>query len=161
MKAFFFRLIPVIILLSACGAPTPTPPPTADNPPLQSPAPSATPVPNGQSKKMAPHGGQGGQVIESGPYHLELVSAVETGAVHLDFYLQNGADHSPIADATVMGKLQGPDGAEQDLIFKYSAQDEHYTALLSNPAPGDYKLAILSDIKGEKVNGRFSFEYAN
>ncbi|MFN5514656.1 MAG: hypothetical protein ACK5CA_07885, partial [Cyanobacteriota bacterium] len=145
------------LLLAACGAPAPSP--TADNALTPTPAPTAQPAQAPNQK--TPHGGQGGQVIESGPYHLELLSAAEGGVLHLDFYLQSGADHRPIADAKVMGKLQGPNGAEEDLVFKYSAQDEHYTALLTNPAPGSYKLAILSDIKGQKVNGRFSFEYAN
>jgi hypothetical protein len=59
----------------------------------------------------------------------------------------------------VTGKIQLPDGTQQDINFKYSDQDKHYTALLSTQVPGDYKLAILSDINGEKVNGRFNFKY--
>jgi hypothetical protein len=109
--------------------------------------------------KTESQGGQGGQVVEAGAYHLELLASKEAGGFHLDFYLQKGTDHTPILNAVVSGKIQLPDGTQQNIDFKYSDKDKHYTALFSTQVPGDYKLAILSDINGEKVNGRFNFKY--
>lgn len=103
------------------------------------------------------HGGQGGQVIESGAYHLELVTEKEANSTHLDFYLQNGNNHQAIANAKVTGQVQMPDGTQKTLNFKYDAAGKHYTAILPGKVSGTYKLIVLSDINGKKVNGRFSF----
>lgn len=100
----------------------------------------------------------GGQVVESGPYHLEFVPEKEAKGTHLDFYLQNGDTHAPIADAKVTAQIQLPDGTQKSLDLKYDAEGKHYTALFSDKAAGDYKVAMLSEISGEKVNGRFSFK---
>ena len=110
------------------------------------------------SKLKGPgHGGQGGQVIESGAYHLELVTEKEANSTHLDFYLQNGNNHQAIANAKVTGQVQMPDGTQKTLNFKYDAAGKHYTAILPGKVSGTYKLIVLSDINGKKVNGRFSF----
>ena len=101
---------------------------------------------------------QGGQIIESGPYHLELVSLPEDSGVHLDFFLQTGSDHQAIPDAKVTGQVQLPNGEQKPLDFTYDAEGKHYFAVLPEKAPGEYKVVIQSDIKGEKVNGRFSFK---
>ena len=53
--------------------------------------------------------------------------------------------------------VQLPDGSQKTLDFKYDPAEKHYTAKLPGAAAGEYKVAILSDIGGEKVNGRFSF----
>ncbi|MEX0269902.1 hypothetical protein AB3R30_12215 [Leptolyngbyaceae cyanobacterium UHCC 1019] len=103
------------------------------------------------------HGGQGGQVIESGPYHLELVTGKEANATHIDFYLQNGSNHQAISNAKVTGQVQMPNGTQKSLNFKYDASGKHYTAILPGKASGAYKVTVLSDINGKKVNGRFSF----
>lgn len=100
---------------------------------------------------------QGGQVIESGPYHLELLTANEATGVHLDFFLQKGDTHEPITDAKVMAQIQAPDGTQESVELSYDAEGAHYTAMLPATAAGDYNVAILSDIGGEKVNGRFTF----
>jgi hypothetical protein len=147
-------ILATVLLLNACSTSTPT----ADNTPLN-PTPTITPTENVQQNKTESHGGQGGQVIEAGDYHLELLILKENNGFHLDFYLQQGIDHTPIPNAVVTGKVQLPDGTQQDINFSYSDQDKHYTALLSTQVAGDYKLAILSDINGEKVNGRFNFKY--
>ncbi len=55
------------------------------------------------------HGGQGGQVIESGPYHLELVTGKETSGTHLDLFLQKGDNHEAIPSAKVTAQVQLPD----------------------------------------------------
>lgn len=100
---------------------------------------------------------QGGQVIEAGPYHLELVTLKESSGMHLDFYLQKGDTHEAIPDATVKAQIQLPDGTQKMLDFEYDSTGKHYFATLSNTATGKYNVAILTDIKGEKVNGRFNF----
>ncbi|MBE9108220.1 hypothetical protein IQ273_02135 [Nodosilinea sp. LEGE 07298] len=114
------------------------------------PAPSA----GGDGQMQA---SQGGQVVESGPYHLELVTANEPTGVHLDFFLQKGDTHEAIADAKVMAQIQSPDGTQESIELTYDADGAHYTAMVPVTAAGDYNVAILSDIGGEKVNGRFTF----
>ena len=41
--------------------------------------------------------------------------------------------------------------------MEYDAAGKHYTAKLEGAAAGAYQVAVLSDIQGEKVNGRFNF----
>lgn len=101
---------------------------------------------------------QGGQVIESGPYHLELVTAKEATGTHIDFFLQTGNNHETIPNAKVKAQVQLPDGSQQSLDMKYDAQGKHYYTVLPGNTAGEHKVAILSDINGEKVNGRFSFK---
>lgn len=98
-----------------------------------------------------------GQVVEVGDYHLELVPEAEATGTHLDLYLQTGDSHEPIADAQVTAQVDLPDGTQQSLEMEYDADGEHYVALLPSTAEGEYNVAVLSDISGEKVNGRFSF----
>lgn len=148
-------LLTTVFLLNACGNPTPT----TDVAVSPAPSPSSVPAETVEQEKNASHGGQGGQVVEMGNYHLELLPIKEASGFHLDFYLQKGIEHEAVADATVTGKIQFPDGTQKDIDFTYSDQDQHYKALLSTQVPGDYKLAILTDINGEKVNGRFSFTF--
>jgi hypothetical protein len=85
------------------------------------------------------------------------VPGVEASGAHLDFFLQKGDNHEAIPNAKVTAQVQLPDGTQQSLDMKYDAADKHYTALLSATATGEYKVAVLSDISGEKVNGRFTF----
>lgn len=147
-------ILVTVLLLNACSTSTPT----ADNAP-PTPTPAITPTENVEQDKTESHGGKGGQVVEAGAYHLELLTLKENNGFHLDFYLQKGTDHTPILNAVVTGKVQLPNGTQQNIDFKYSDKDRHYTALFSTQVAGDYKLAILSDINGEKVNGRFNFKY--
>jgi hypothetical protein len=100
---------------------------------------------------------QGGQVVEAGQYHLELVTSSEASGTHLDLFLQSGDTHEAIEGATVTGQVQLPDGSQKEIDFEYDAEGKHYTALLSETASGEYKVAVLTDINGEKVNGRFNF----
>lgn len=138
--------------LSACGSGN-----QATNP-ASSPAASAPAKTQPLAKSTGGnHGGQGGQIIESGPYHLELVTAKESTATHIDFFLQKGDNHESIPNAKVTAQVQLPDGSQKSLDMKYDAGGKHYTALLPSATAGEYKVAILSDIGGEKVNGRFSF----
>lgn len=99
----------------------------------------------------------GGQVVESGSYHLEFVPAQEASGTHLDFYLQTGDNHQAISDAKVTAQVQSPDGKQQTLNLTYDVSGKHYTALLPGKTAGQYQVKVISDIKGEKVDGRFSF----
>ncbi|XHX77173.1 MAG: hypothetical protein RBJ76_22455 [Stenomitos frigidus ULC029] len=128
--------------------------PTASTPVETQPSPATSPA----AKASGNHGGQGGQVIESGPYHLELLTAKEATGTHIDFFLQKGDNHEPVANAKVTAQVQLPDGSQKALPMSYDAGDKHYTAILPSAAAGEYNVAILSDINGEKVNGRFSFK---
>lgn len=146
-------LLTGVLALTACGgSETATAPDTAAETPMaESPAaePDTAAAPSAAT--------EGGQVVESGPYHLELVPEPEANGIHLDFFLQKGDTHEPIADAKVMAQVQSPDGTQESLEMTYDSDGKHYTAMLPATASGNYSVAILSDIGGEKVNGRFTF----
>ena len=155
-----------LLFLGACGGGNQTPPSASS--PVASPSVSTSPAtiaakpamtakPSGDPNE---HGKpqKGGQVVESGPYHLEFVPEKETEGTHLDLYLQKGDNHAPIPDAKVTAQVQMPDGSQKAVDLKYDPQDKHYTAILLGLGAGEYKVAVLSDINGEKVNGRFTFK---
>ena len=100
---------------------------------------------------------KGGQVVESGPYHLELVVEKEATQTHLDFYLQRGDNHQTIPNAKISGQIQMPDRTQKTLTFTYDQKDQHYTALLPGKVAGQYQMKITADINGQKVDGRFTF----
>lgn len=99
----------------------------------------------------------GGQVVESGQYHLELVSEKEDNGTHLDFYLEKGEKHEAVLDAKITAQVQLPDGQQKTIPLTYDASGKHYTAELSEKATGQYQVKITADVNGEKVNGRFTF----
>lgn len=99
----------------------------------------------------------GGQVVESGPYHLEFVPETEADGTHMDFFLQKGDNHEAISNANVTAQIQLPDGTQKTLPLTYDAEGKHYTAMLTGNASGQHQVKITSDINGEKVDGRFSF----
>lgn len=101
---------------------------------------------------------RGGQVVEQGAYHLELVPEKGKEGVHLDFYLQKGDNHQAIPNSKVTGQIQLPNGTQKNLTFKYDAEGKHYTVLLPEKASGQYQVRIIADVNGQKVNGRFSFK---
>lgn len=103
-------------------------------------------------------GNKGGQVIESQGYHLEFVPEKTDKGMHLDFYLQKSDTHTAVGGAKVTAQVQMPDGKKETLTLKYDDKEKHYTALLATKAAGEYKVVILLDIGGKKVNGRFSFK---
>ena len=158
-----------LLFLGACGggnqinttasspASSPATSPFANSPstiaakPTPAAKPSGDPNEHGESQK-------GGQVVESGPYHLEFVPEKEAEGTHLDVYLQKGNNHTPIPDAKVSAQVQMADGSQKAVDLKYDPQDKHYTAIVPGLGTGEYKVAILSDINGEKVNGRFTFK---
>ncbi|MEG4283662.1 hypothetical protein QUB68_11080 [Microcoleus sp. A006_D1] len=100
---------------------------------------------------------KGGQVVESGPYHLELVVEKEADKTHLDFYLQRGDNHQTIPNAKVTSQIQMPDRTQKTVTFTYDQKDQHYTALLPGKVVGQYQMKITADISGQKVDGRFTF----
>ena len=104
-----------------------------------------------QSKK-------GGQVVEAGAYHLELVPEKEANGTHLDLYLQRGDNHEAIPNAKVTAQVQMPDGTQKNLNFKYDASGKHYTTMVSGKTSGQYQMRVTADVNGKKVNGRFSFK---
>ncbi len=157
MKALKFFLIGIsglgLLFLGACSGGSQT----ASNPPSSVSAEKPT-AESPKSDSVASGASKGGQVVESGPYHLEFVPEKEANGTHLDFYLQKGDTHAAISDAKVTAQVQLPDGKQQSLDLKYDPAGKHYTVLFPGSAAGEYKAAILSDINGEKVNGRFSFK---
>jgi hypothetical protein len=163
MKALKFFLIGVsglgLLILGACSGGNQT----ASNPSSSATAETAAKSPESHSEGSgAPESNskasKGGQVVESGPYHLEFVPEKEADGTHLDFYLQKGDTHAAISDAKVTAQVQLPDGTQKSLDLKYDPDGKHYTVMFPGSVAGEYKVAILSDVNGEKVNGRFSFK---
>jgi hypothetical protein len=99
-----------------------------------------------------------GQVVESGPYHLELVPEKSDKGLHLDLFVMTGDNHKPIPNAKITGQVQFPDGKQKNLVFTYDAKDKHYTSLLEGKATGQYQLKITAEIDGKKVTARYSFK---
>jgi hypothetical protein len=99
----------------------------------------------------------GGQVVESGKYHLELVPEKEGSAIHLDFFLQTGDKHEAIPNAKVTADIQSPEGKQKIVPLTYDASGKHYTTKLDGGAAGQYQVKVTADINGEKLNGRFNF----
>lgn len=101
---------------------------------------------------------QGRQVVKSGAYYLEFVTEKEATGTHLDLYLLKGDKKEPVPNAKVTAQVQLPNGKQQTLDLKYDAEGKHYYAVLfpGNEA-GQYPVKVNADIKGEKVDGRFTF----
>jgi len=149
-----------LAVLGACSNSTPTTsstPVTTVAKSVETPKASSSPS-MAKAEAKSDNSKQGGQVIESGIYHLELVPEKEENSTHLDFFLQKSDNHEAIPDAKVTAQVQLPDGTQKNLDLTYDAPAKHYTVALPGKAVGEYKVAILSDIKGEKVNGRFNFK---
>ncbi|RUT00617.1 hypothetical protein DSM106972_073880 [Dulcicalothrix desertica PCC 7102] len=100
---------------------------------------------------------KGGQVVETGKYHLELVPEKEYGATHLDLYVLKGDKHETVSNAKVTADIQAPDGKIQTVPLTYDAKGKHYAVKLDKGAAGQYQVRINADISGDKVNGRFNF----
>lgn len=144
-----------LLFVGACSnTPTATNTPEATAPAVSSPPPTVAETT--ATDHSAPN--KGGQVVEAGNYHLELVALPEPGGTHLDFYLLSGDSHQSITDAKVTAQIESPNGEQQTLDLSYDPQGEHYAVFLPTEVTGDYKVAILTDINGEKVNGRFNFK---
>lgn len=145
-----------LVFLSACDNSTPTssaPTPTSKQPTTATPAPATAKIATEDHSQPA----AGGQVVEAGKYHLEFVPEAEADKFYLDFYLQSGDSHEPVADARVIGQIQLPSGEQKSVDFTYDAGEKHYTGVLPTAESGAYQAVIQTEIEGEKVNGRFAF----
>ncbi|NJP12154.1 MAG: hypothetical protein HC866_24035 [Leptolyngbyaceae cyanobacterium RU_5_1] len=158
-QSFFVASSVAILMLGACSNNASTPE-TAN---ISSPAasnPAASPSPDTASGTAGESGSKhGGQVVKSGDYHLEFVPSKEGDGTHLDFFLYKGDLTEIIPDAKVTAKVEFPDGSQQDIDLPYEPAGKHYGKKMPDASmPGDYNVAILTDINGEKINGRFSFK---
>ncbi|MBW4602252.1 MAG: hypothetical protein KME29_22435 [Calothrix sp. FI2-JRJ7] len=111
------------------------------------------------SKKISDHSqsSKGGQVVETGKYHLELVPEKEDGATHLDLYVLTGDKHETVSNAKVTADIQAPDGKLHTVPLTYDALGKHYAVKLDKGAAGQYQVRINAVIAGDQVNGRFNF----
>ncbi|MEY2833643.1 MAG: hypothetical protein RLZZ574_2902 [Cyanobacteriota bacterium] len=134
---------------SAKSAVTPT---TETN--QSSPATSKT-----ETAQTESHGeSHGGEVVETGTYHLEFVPEKESNGTHLDLYLQKGDTHEAVTNAKVTAQVQSPDGKQQSLNLTYDAEGKHYTTLFPGTTTGQYQVKVTADVSGENVNSRFNFQ---
>lgn len=133
---------------------------TATQSPTQSPVPSQ-PTSIATSSPTSVGGGvsnQGGMVVEVGPYHFELIPEKKGNETHLDLFLQKGDNHEAIPNAKVTAQVQLPDGTQKSIAMIYDASGKHYAGTLKTAAIGEYKVAVQSEINGEKVNARYTFK---
>jgi hypothetical protein len=147
MKSISLKIITVgvVFLLSSCNAGDKASPPTPTKPA------GTAPAAQGDSVK-------GGQVVESGEYHMELVPTKAPNNTHLDFYLKIDATGKEISDAKVAGEVISPDGKQKPISFTYDAKGKHYVADVSDKATGAYQLKITASIGAKKADGRFKFD---
>ena len=152
-------LLTSALTLAACGGTETATVPDVTADPTSPAAPASTTPETVATEAPADHSAatKGGQVVETGAYHLELVPLPEADGIHLDLYLQTGDTHEAVAEATVVAQVQLPDGTQQEVPMAYDAAGEHFFAFFPGQAPGEYKTVIQTDINGEKVNARFSF----
>lgn len=149
--AITVTIVSLGLLVGACSN-------SSNKPTASSPSPAATTPAAPTTAATGKHGGQGGQIVETGVYHLEFIPEPEANGTHLDFYLQKGDNHEAVANAKVTAQVQLPDGTQKSLQMSYDATGKHYAASLPRTMTGEHKVVILTDIDGEKVNGRFSFK---
>lgn len=142
-----------LLFLGACsgGSPTATAPASQSTPSSTS-QPIASPTTTTATSK------QGGMVVESGPYHLELIPVKEGSNTHLDLLVQKGDNHEAIPNAKVTAQVQLPDGSQQSINMVYDAPEKHYAGKVASVAAGEYKVTAQAEIAGEKVNARFNFK---
>ena len=141
-----------LLFLGACsGSPTATAP-------ASQPSSSSTSQPIASPTTTTATSKQGGMVVESGPYHLELIPVKEGINTHLDLLVQRGDTHEAIPDAKVTVQVQLPDGSKQSVDMVYDAPNKHYAGTVASVAAGEYKVTAQAEIAGEKVNARFNFK---
>jgi hypothetical protein len=151
MKSSILGIITVAslgLLLGACGNS-----PQTNSTSGSSAAPSATGMEEGRGMKPM----KGGQAVESGKYHLELVPEKEASATHLDLYVMKSDTHDVITDAKVTAEVQLPDGKQESVPLSYDASGKHYAGKVASKAPGKYQVKVTTMIGADKADGRFSF----
>lgn len=144
------------LLLASCNNGEKAAQAPASSPVTEQVSPAASTSPDAKSA-MKEHSGKGGQVVESGKYHLELISEKSTNETHLDLYVQKGDDHQAISDAKVSGEIQSPDGQSKSVTFTYDTGGKHYAAVVPGKAAGVYQLKVTANVSGDIADGRFSF----
>lgn len=98
------------------------------------------------------------QIIETDDYHLALVTAPQADGIHLHLSIENN-NHEVIDNAKVKAIFQFPNNNEEkNLDFAYDSEEKLYSAFLPETAKGEYKLVVITEIGGEKINGRFRFK---
>ncbi len=112
--------------------------------------------PNHKHDDKHSHGS--GNAVEVDGYHLELSSHKEGNANHVDLLFQKGEKHEPVTGAKVTAQMQLPDGSSKRLDLIYKAAEKSYSAEVADIAPGTYKVTVLSEIDGKKVNARFNLK---
>lgn len=147
-----------VLTLSACGSSsTPTATETAPASPTAEATPATTATTATSEPTAAASPQNGGQVVEMGEYHLELIAAPEGEGLHVDFWLLTGSDHATVDDAKVTANIQFPDGTEKTVDLTYDEAASHYKALVPGFVAGEYRIVVQTETNGEKVNGRFNF----
>jgi hypothetical protein len=147
-----------LLLLGACSKESKTSDsasPNAATPTAETAAPAKTTAKAESSKDGQ---SKGGQVVESGKYHLEFVPEKGSNETHLDLYLQKGDTHEAIANAKVTADVQLPDGKQKTLPLSYDASGKHYAAVVNGKISGQYQVKITATIGSETADGRFNFD---
>jgi hypothetical protein len=153
-----------LLLLGACSKESKTSDtanPTAATPTAETAPPATTSPATTTAKSESSKGGnsnKGGQVVESGKYHLEFVPEKSSNETHLDLYLQKGDTHEAISNAKVTADVQLPDGKLKTLPLSYDASGKHYAAVLKEKVTGQYQVKVTATIGSEKADGRFNFD---
>ena len=135
--------------------------PTAAIPTTETATPAATisPATTTTKAESSTEGkSKGGQVVESGKYHLEFVPEKGTNDTHLDLYLQKGDNHEAVANAKVTADVQLPDGKLKTIPLSYDASGKHYAAVLKEKVTGQYQVKITATIGSDRADGRFNFD---
>jgi hypothetical protein len=99
----------------------------------------------------------GGQIVDLGKYHVEFKPEIQKDATHLDMAVHGEKDEE-ITDAKLIAQVQLPDGSNKTVNIPYNAGEKQYTTVLKEAAAGEYKIVLQTDIKGQKLNGRFGFK---
>jgi hypothetical protein len=150
-----------LLMLGACSKTAKTSDSTSTNSaatPTETTAATKPMASDGQMEKSHMSPKKGGQVVEAGKYHLELVPEKEADKTHLDFYLLQGDNHQIVPDAKVTADLQSPDGKQKTLPFSYDASGKHYAAVVNEKTPGQYQVKITATVGSEQIDGRFNFD---
>ena len=166
MKPLTSRIIVLasagLLLLGACSKESKTSDSASNNaatPTAETASPATTSPATSTAKAESSKSGKsnGGEVVESGKYHLEFVPEKGSNETHLDLYLQKGDTHEAVANAKVTADVQLPDGKLKTLPLSYDASGKHYAAVLKEKVTGQYQVKINATIGSEKADGRFNF----
>ena len=149
-----FSTLGLMSLVACSGSQTATQSPT-QSPATSQPTSIATSSPKAIGSGVS---NQAGMVVEVGPYHFELMPEKKGNETHLDLFLQKGDNHEAIPNAKVTAQVQLPDGTQKSIAMIYDASGKHYAGTLETAATGEYKVAVQSEINGEKANARYTFK---